>query len=226
MPEFTCGQCGKSFNVPQAALDKYPGWTPKICRDCKGGASRGGRVAPGHRAEGGARLASGRGGGGALEENLPVAEVLARYTAGPKSGVFTDGAAHPNPGPGGFGAVYVVDDRIVGERWGHEPQTTNNRMELAALLAGLELVPVGTAAVMWTDSQLCVNTFTKWAKGWEARGWRRKEGAIKNLELVQAIYYELRARPELELKWIAAHSGYRWNEYADSLATAYRRRER
>ncbi len=80
------------------------------------------------------------------EENLTTAEVLAKYTAGPKDGVFTDGAAEPNPGEGGWGAVYVVGDQVVAERDGHEPHTTNNRMELAALIAGVALVPAGTKA--------------------------------------------------------------------------------
>ena len=216
MPEYTCGQCGRPFNVPQAALDKYPGWTPKVCLSCKSKQKGGASAPPQKRAQG--RVFQ-----PAVEENLTTAEVLARYTDGPKTGVFTDGAAHPNPGAGGWGAVYVVDDAIVAERFGSEPATTNNRMELTALRAGIDLVPKGKAAVLWTDSQLCVNTFTKWAKGWEARGWRRKEGEIKNLDLVKEIYETLSTRPELELRWVAAHSGLRWNEYADALATSYRR---
>lgn len=152
-----------------------------------------------------------------------MAEVLARYTAGPDTGVFTDGAADPNPGPGGWGAVYVIDNQIVGERFGHEPHTTNNRMELTALLAGIDLVPPGRSAIVFSDSELCVKTFNDWADGWQKRGWKRKSGPIKNLDLVQRGYGLLTQRPELELRWIAAHSGYRWNEYADALATAYRR---
>jgi ribonuclease HI len=223
MPEFTCAQCGRSFAVAQAALDKYPGWTPKQCLACrKAGAGRsssptrgGGQVAAASRRRTSASATR--------EEDLPVAEVLARYSAGPDSGVFTDGAADPNPGPGGWGAVYVVDNRIVAEQYGHEPHTTNNRMELTALLAGIELVPEGTPAVLFSDSELCVKTFNEWAKAWQKRGWKRKAGPIKNLELVQRVYERFTRRPELELRWIAAHSGYRWNEYADALATAYRR---
>jgi ribonuclease HI len=157
------------------------------------------------------------------EENLTVAEVLAKYTDGPQHGVFTDGAAEPNPGPGGWGAVYVVNNEIVAEQCGHEPHTTNNRMELSALIAGTALVPEGTKAVIYTDSQLCVNTITQWAKGWEARGWKRKDGPIANLDLVQELYGICQRRSELELRWIRAHAGNRWNEYADALATAYRR---
>lgn len=157
------------------------------------------------------------------ELDLPVAEVLRLFHDGPKTGVFTDGAANPNPGAGGWGAVYVIDDAIQGESYGAEAHTTNNRMELLALRAGIGLVPAKESAIIYTDSQLCVNTFTTWAKGWKARGWKRKDGEIKNLELVKEIYELLQTRPELKLQWIAAHSGNRWNEYADALATVYRR---
>jgi ribonuclease HI len=90
-------------------------------------------------------------------------------------------------------------------------------------LQGSELVPAGEHATIWTDSQLCVNTITKWAPGWERNGWKRKTGPIKNLDLVKRLYEVCRSRPELQLRWIQAHAGNRWNEYADALATAYRR---
>jgi len=217
---FVCQECGGPFTVSEQILGKYPGWKPKTCFPCKNGKGKAG-VAAASPARGGARSRA-----GSREENLPVASVLARHTAGPKDGVFTDGAADPNPGPGGWGAVYVVGDRVVSEDCGHEPHTTNNRMELVALVAGCRLVPPGTPAILYTDSMLCVNTLTLWAKGWEARGWKRKDGPIKNLELVQELYLTLRSRPELEVRWVAAHSGIRWNEYADALATAYRRKVR
>ena len=218
MAAFVCQTCTKEFQVPEATLAKYPGWQPKQCLSCK--KKSGPAAAPKKKS---APARSGRVSSGSREENLNVAEVLAKYTDGPLDGVFTDGAAEPNPGPGGWGAVYVGNNQIIGERWGHEPHTTNNRMELAALIAGCALVPEGTKAVLYTDSQLCVRTINEWAKSWEARGWRRKDGEIKNLELVQELYGIVRKRPELELRWIAAHSGNRWNEYADALATAYRR---
>lgn len=136
--------------------------------------------------------------------------------------IYTDGACRGNPGPGGWGVLLISGDRRR-ELSGAENPTTNNRMELTALLAGCALVPVGTKTTIYTDSELCVKTITEWAKSWKARGWKRKGGEIKNLELVQEAYAVFEQRPELELKWIAAHSGNRWNEYADSLATAYRR---
>jgi ribonuclease HI len=154
---------------------------------------------------------------------LTLEEVLATYTDGPTTGVFTDGAAHPNPGLGGWGAVYVLDNRIIAQEYGSEPNTTNNRMELTALIAGYQLVPADTPAVVMTDSQLCVDTINTWAAGWEKNGWKRKGGPIKNLDLVQKLYQLARARPNIELRWIKSHTGYRWNEYADALATAYRR---
>ncbi len=217
MPSFACQTCGKEFTVPDATLAKYPGWQPKVCLSCKKQAPSG---APKKKA---VSARSSRSSAGSREENLSVAEVLAKYTDGPKDGVFTDGAAEPNPGPGGWGAVYVAENQVIGERWGHEPHTTNNRMELSALISGSALVPEGKKTVLYTDSQLCVSTINEWARTWEARGWKRKGGEIKNLELVQELYSICKRRPELELRWIAAHSGNRWNEYADALATAYRR---
>ncbi|MGH8909674.1 MAG: ribonuclease H family protein [Egibacteraceae bacterium] len=199
MPEFTCAQCGGAFSLSQKVVDRYPGWTPRQCRTCKSGKGR------------------------AVEENLPVAKVLERHHGGPQDGVFTDGSAHPNPGPGGWGAVYVVDGSVVDQEYGSDPQTTNNRMELTALLHGYDLVPPGTPATIYSDSNLCVRTINEWAKGWAAKGWRRQGGPIANLDLVQAVYAKARGRPELTLRWIRAHDGSRWNEYADALSTAYRR---
>lgn len=212
MPEFTCTECGTTFTLPQHVLDRYPGWTPRTCRSCRD------RAAGKSGARGGSKRAAA--GAGDL---LTLDEVLARYTAGPKTGVFTDGSSVPNPGPGGWGAVYVVDDEVVARDHGYDPDTTNNRMELTALIAGAALVPEGTPAVLYTDSRLAAQTINEWAPGWERRGWKRKTGPISNLELVQRLHAIMRSRPELQIEWVPAHSGYRWNEYADALSTAWRR---
>lgn len=160
------------------------------------------------------------------EENVTLAEVLAKHDSGPTSGVFTDGSAQPNPGPGGWGVVWVEGGEIQDQRHGHDPNTTNNRMELTALIEAYRLLPEDATARVLTDSQLCVNTITKWAAGWARRGWRRKgDKPIKNLALVQELFALYQAHPRCNLSWIAAHSGYRWNEYADSLATAWMRSE-
>jgi ribonuclease HI len=78
---------------------------------------------------------------------------------------------------------------------------------------------------VYSDSDLCVKTINEWAAGWEARGWKRKSGPIKNLELVQELYALKQERPGVTLQWIKAHDGSRWNEYADALATAWMREE-
>jgi ribonuclease HI len=155
---------------------------------------------------------------------LTPEEVLERYHDGPRSGVFTDGSCEGNPGPGGWGTVWVEDDRIVAERHGHDPATTNNRMELTALITAFELLPEDALLTVYSDSDLCVKTVNEWAAGWERRGWKRKTGPIANLPLVQRLYALARAHPKVTLRWIRAHDGSRWNEYADALATNYLRR--
>ncbi len=191
MLDFVCRNCGNSFSLPGSVLDRYPGWTPRQCRDCRDGADV---AAP----------------DGRLANNSPSND--------PMTGVFTDGSSVPNPGPGGWGAVYVVDNEIVQEAYGYGGDTTNNRMELLALINAVDLVPEGTAATVYSDSKLAVQTINEWAAGWEKRGWRRKSGPVENLDLVKQAYATYKRRSDLELKWIKAHVGFRWNEYADELA--------
>jgi ribonuclease HI len=156
------------------------------------------------------------------EQPFPdVGHVLERYTAGPKTGVFTDGSCEGNPGPGGWGFVWVEDDVIVAQKRGHDPATTNNRMELTALIEAYRALPADAAVTIYSDSELCVKTVNEWAAGWEARGWRRKSGAIANLPLVKALWSEAQRHPKATLRWIRAHDGSRWNEYADALAESW-----
>jgi ribonuclease HI len=184
--------------VAPAVAAKYPGWVPPECGDCYGGGT--------------ARTASRGSGGSSREEHLTLADVLLTYEDGPDTGVFTDGSSIPNPGPGGWGAVWVQDGEVRAQDHGHDPDTTNNRMELTAIIRGIELVPVGEPVTVYTDSKLAVDTLTTWAAGWERRGWKRKTGPIKNLDLVKEAWALVQARPEVELQWIKAHAGSRWNE--------------
>ena len=156
-------------------------------------------------------------------ELLTPEEVLQRYDGGPKTGVFTDGSCEGNPGPGGWGIVWVEDDAVVEEKSGVDSATTNNRMELSALIAAYQMLPEDSRVTVYSDSQLCVNTVNEWAAGWEKRGWRRKSGPIANLELVKTLYALAKKHPGVTLQWIKAHDGSRWNEYADALASAYMR---
>lgn len=114
--------------------------------------------------------------------------------------------------------MYVVDGQLVDELTGTDADTTNNRMELTAVLRGIELVPGGQPATIHSDSNLVVRTVNEWAAGWQRRGWRRKTGPVENLDLVRALFEAMQARPELTLHWIKAHAGNHWNEHADRLA--------
>ena len=218
---FTCSECGRSFRVKPEILERYPGWVPATCLPCKNRAARpAGARRPARR-----KAAAKRRSGSAREENLTLQQVLEKYTAGPHEGVFTDGACAGNPGPGGWGAVWVRDDQVVDQRHGHDPRTTNNRMELQALIAAYEMLPNDAEVTIWSDSNLCVRSINEWAAGWKRRGWKRKTGPVENLELVQRAYALSLAHRGATLRWIKAHNGSRWNEYADSLATAYARDE-
>ena len=215
---FTCQTCGREFDLSQSVLDRYPGWVPRQCVDCRNG---GGRPAA---ASAGTAAGSGSTASRTKTRDLTVGEVLSSFTDGPDTGIFTDGASEGNPGPGGWGAVYVVDNDVVEEAKGADPYTTNNKMELTALISGLGMAPADVPIDIYTDSQLIVNIVTKWADGWEARGWTKKSsGPIANLELVKEAHALHKQKPQSRIQWIKAHSGYRWNEYADALATSYRR---
>lgn len=214
MATFTCQSCGKSFSLSQQVLDKYPGWTPRQCMDCRN-ASQDSRRSTGSGATPKKKSRT-------KDVILTTDEVLAEFTDGPDTGVFTDGGAVPNPGPGGWGAVYVRNGEVIAEACGHEPDTTNNRMELVAAIEAAKLVPEGEAVTVYADSRLVVQSINEWAAGWEKRGWKRKTGPVENLDLVRPLYRTFQSRPELKLEWIAAHSGYLWNEYADALASRWR----
>lgn len=221
-PSFTCGECGKAFTLPAAALTRYPNWTPRVCMACRDVAAPSGRAASGRGRAGASKPARG---GRSTRTGTPFSteQVLARFEAGPRSGVFTDGSCSGNPGPGGWGAVRVVDGEIIEQRYGSDPDTTNNRMELTAMADGLAMLQPGEAADVYSDSRLVVQTLTEWAAGWERRGWQRSGGEVKNLDLVQRAYALAKARPGAHIQWIRAHDGSRWNEYADALSTAYQR---
>jgi ribonuclease HI len=141
-------------------------------------------------------------------------------------GIYTDGSASPNPGPGGWGALLVSRGQIVSHSSGQEAHTTNNRMELAAIAAGLHLVPAGTLTVvtLHSDSSYAVQALTTWVHGWRRNGWRTRNGPVKNQDLLEAALDALQARPGVTLKWVKAHVGDRWNEAADQLANQARSR--
>jgi len=144
---------------------------------------------------------------------------------GPVS-IYTDGSCRGNPGPGGWGLVLVRGGKAIEERQGSAPATTNNRMEFTAIIEALKLAPRGSPVTIFSDSKLAVQTLTSWAAGWERRGWKRRDGEVKNLDLVKEAWALLNARPDVTVEWVAGHAGHRWNERADELATAYQRKDK
>ena len=161
---FTCETCGARFDVRQEVLERYPGWIPAQCMSCRD-KTRANSTSPKSNATQ-SRPSRNRGYSASRARDLTLAEVLDRYSEGPDTGVFTDGAAEGNPGPGGWGAVRVLDNEVVAEERGQEAHTTNNRMELMAMIAGLRMVDPSEQVDIYTDSELVVNTLTKWAAGW------------------------------------------------------------
>ncbi len=130
---------------------------------------------------------------------------------------YTDGSASPNPGPGGFSVIEAGRPVVLGSEDG---DTTNIRMEGRALIAALS-VASGEPCKIHTDSEFWINVVTKWAPGWAARGWTKKGGDIKNLDLVQELY-ELYGRSSAELLWVRGHVGHEGNELADEWANKAR----
>ena len=132
--------------------------------------------------------------------------------------LFTDGACSGNPGPGGWGAVLIFNN-IVRKMSGYEAETTNNRMELTAVIRGLEALVRPCSVVVTTDSVYVKNAFTEgWITSWQNKGWKTSTGsAVKNQDLWLELIGLSRIHT-LEWKWIKGHSGHEYNEMCDSLA--------
>lgn len=134
---------------------------------------------------------------------------------------YTDGSASPNPGPGGFAVIKDLKPHILGSE---EGDTTNIRMEGKALIAALKDAD-NQPCVIHTDSEFWINVMTKWAPGWQARGWTKKGGEIKNLDIVKEMY-ALFNTSQAELRWVRGHEGDEGNELADTWANKARVGER
>ncbi|HIS16047.1 MAG TPA: ribonuclease HI [Candidatus Scatomorpha merdavium] len=135
--------------------------------------------------------------------------------------IYTDGACSGNPGPGGWAAILSYNGHER-ELSGGEPATTNNRMELIAAISALEALKEPCEVELWTDSQYLARAVNEgWLAGWKRRGWRRKEGELKNPELWQALD-ALLARHKVSFNWLKGHDGHEYNERCDALAVAQR----
>ena len=136
--------------------------------------------------------------------------------------LFTDGACSGNPGPGGWG--FILRHPKSGketERSGGEADTTNNRMELLAVIEGLKTLTKPSQVELVSDSKYVLQGLEDWMPKWKKNGWRRKEGSswkpVKNVDLWQELD-RLASLHELEFRYIPGHSGHYFNERCDTLA--------
>ena len=139
--------------------------------------------------------------------------------------LYTDGAARSNPdGPGGYGAVLCVTDAkgVLHEKelsQGYE-QTTNNRMELMAVIAGLECLIRPCEVTVWSDSQYVVKAFNEhWIDSWQKKNWKRGRDPVKNVDLWKRLLEAMKPH-QVNFCWVRGHNGHPQNERCDRLATA------
>ena len=127
--------------------------------------------------------------------------------------IWTDGACHPNPGAGGWGWI-----RSDGEsRCGGEAHTTNNRMEMVAILRALTELPDNHNVTVFSDSQYCVKGLTIWRNGWKRKDWKKKGEPMINRDLWLELDIQV-LRLKITFEWVRGHSGNKNNEIADMLA--------
>ena len=135
--------------------------------------------------------------------------------------LYTDGACSGNPGPGGWGCVLVYKDTEK-ELSGGEAETTNNRMELTAVIEGLKALKTACRVQLYTDSKYVMEGATKWLAGWLEKNWKRADKKpVQNVDLWQ-ILSECLSRHEIVWHWVKGHAGNPYNERVDALACAKR----
>tara|TARA_B110000285_G_scaffold193313_1_gene222252 strand:+ start:19 stop:447 length:429 start_codon:yes stop_codon:yes gene_type:complete len=133
--------------------------------------------------------------------------------------IYTDGACSGNPGPGGWGAVILDEEKNKTSLSGKEKATTNNRMELMAPIMALRKIKKPSEVIIYTDSTYLKNGITIWIKKWEKNGWKStSKKPVKNKDL-WVILNELSKEQTIDWRWVKAHAGNKYNEMADSLAT-------
>ncbi|WP_249621027.1 ribonuclease HI [Desulfuromonas sp. CSMB_57] len=133
--------------------------------------------------------------------------------------IFSDGACSGNPGPGGWGTLLRWDGHTK-ELSGFEAQTTNNRMEMMAAIAGLEALKRPCRARVTTDSQYLYKGITEWIHGWRKKGWKNsKKEEVANRDLWERLL-ELTSKHQVEWHWVRGHNGHPENERCDELARA------
>ena len=138
--------------------------------------------------------------------------------------LYTDGACSGNPGPGGWAAILRYGSNTR-EFSGGERNTTNNRMELSGVLAGLRALKEPCAVELYSDSQYIVNALQNgWLRDWKRRGWRRRDGELKNPELWQELDTLLGVHT-VTAHWVKGHADDEYNNRCDALAVAEREKQ-
>lgn len=133
--------------------------------------------------------------------------------------IYTDGACRGNPGPGGWGATLQMGEYFR-ELSGAEAMTTNNRMELTAVISALEALKRSVPVKLYTDSEYVRRGITEWLVGWKSRGWKTADRKpVKNQDLWERLD-AVAARHQIEWHWVKGHSGVPGNERVDRLANA------
>ena len=135
--------------------------------------------------------------------------------------IYTDGACSGNPGPGGWAAIlrYGSAEKVLS---GGEGLTTNNRMELLGVISALECLKESCEVDLYSDSQYICNALNNgWLRDWKSRGWKRRDGELKNAELWQRLYALLQQHT-VEAHWVKGHAENEWNNRCDDLAVRER----
>jgi ribonuclease HI len=131
--------------------------------------------------------------------------------------IYTDGSCKGNPGPGGWGVVLRSGNHEK-HLHGGEKHTTNNRMEMSAVIFALKALKQSSAVELWTDSQYVQKGVTEWLQGWKERGWKTAaKSPVKNADLWQELD-ALLPNHEISWHWVKGHAGHPGNELADQLA--------
>ena len=131
--------------------------------------------------------------------------------------IYTDGACSGNPGRGGYGAVLLYKEHRK-EISGFEADTTNNRMELRAVIEALRILKKSSEVKIYTDSKYVMDGITKWIYGWKKNGWKASDKKpVKNIDLWQELDAEV-AKHQTTWVWVRGHNGNYFNEVADRLA--------
>ena len=135
--------------------------------------------------------------------------------------LYTDGACSGNPGPGGWACILIYRG-TERELYGGLSQTTNNRMELTAVIEGLKVLKEPCLVDLYTDSKYVLEGSTRWLAGWQEKGWKKADKKpVLNMDLWQ-ILSELLSQHEVVWHWVKGHAGHIYNERVDALAVAQR----